>query len=323
MIKKNSSRNALFHSLFDAACLFSLVGIWPRFIEPSLLSLTKKEIKIPRLPKDLKHFKIVQLSDLHFSAKTPLRFINKIKKALFSLQPDLIVCTGDFICYGEMEHEKNLKEFLESLKAPYGVFAIFGNHDYDDYVSVNKAGDYSLLPKKEAPLSIAIRRIVGKPQKLTGKCDASLKGITPNRELMALLLDSGITPLHNECKKIPVGKSFLNICGLGELMAGHFEPDKAYANYDRNHPGLILSHNPDTLPALRTYPGDLFLFGHTHGGQINIPWIKDRFLMMERPYFYRGEFTYGDKWFYVNRGLSGTLPFRLRARPEILEVVLT
>ena len=84
---------------WNAWCCLSIVGIWPRFIEPTLLKKSYVKLKIPKLPLDLQGLKIAQFSDLHLHSKVSDSFLRKIKQKIDSFQPDIIFFTGDFLCF--------------------------------------------------------------------------------------------------------------------------------------------------------------------------------------------------------------------------------
>ena len=86
---------------------------------------TKMDLGLKQLPKDLRDFKILQFSDLHFHKGVPQSFLDKIKRKIQALSPDMIVFSGDFICYSRLEDKDRLREFLNSLKAPYGNYFVF------------------------------------------------------------------------------------------------------------------------------------------------------------------------------------------------------
>src|ERR1700722_3581136 len=87
--------------LWDCWCIASVIGIWPRFIEPNLIATTKLNIKIENLPKSLEGFKILQFSDIHLHPGMADCFLKKLKDKIQGLAPDIIVFTGDFLCYSQ------------------------------------------------------------------------------------------------------------------------------------------------------------------------------------------------------------------------------
>jgi predicted MPP superfamily phosphohydrolase len=106
-------------------------------------------------------------------------------------------------------------------------------------------------------------------------------------------------------------------------MTGNCQPQEAYGDYDMRLPGIILSHNPDSYDVLEHYPGDVLLFGHTHGGQVNLPYLWKRVTPLKNKVFKSGLFHIDNRYLYVNRGLGATFPFRWFAPPEIALLELT
>jgi len=303
---------------WDAWCLFSVVGIWPRYIEPNLLSVTKISIPIPHLNKGLMGLKILQISDLHWNAHFSPTFKNKIIKKINSLVPDLIVFTGDFLTQAHLEDENSLLEFLKSLKAQIGCYAVLGNHDYANYVTVNAQGDYDVENSTSANHVLkGFKRLLNRVPPLTKKITERAKKTANHKGLIELLEKSSFKLLHNSCQLISLNDCQLNICGVGEYTLGRSLPKLAFSNYDENYPGIILAHNPDSIPELLNYPGHLILCGHTHGGQVNLPFIWDRFTRIENRQFKRGLKKIGQKYIYINRGVAGGLRFRWFSRPEL------
>lgn len=308
--------------LWDLFCTVSIVGIWPRFIEPNLIFTTHLSLPIPNLPEDLHHFKILQISDIHLNNHTSNAFLDKLIRKCRSLQPDLIVFTGDFICYSTLHEPSKLKSLLEQLHAPYGCYAVLGNHDYAAFVSTNEQGDYDVItPPVASSLSRAFLRLI-ESKKLTKKTTERAKNTPFHSDLMSLIQQTPVKLLHNENETISVGKTKLNICGLGEYTLKKNDAAQAFQNYDHHYPGIILLHNPDGALSLKDYPGDIILSGHTHGGQVNLPWMAKKFTLMENMEFKKGLKKVYNKWLYVNRGLGSVLPFRWFSPPEILLLTL-
>lgn len=306
---------------WNAWCILSLIGIWPRFIESKLLSISRISVPIPHLPQSLDGIKILQLSDLHLKPSTPDWFLNRIVKKVKLLNPDLIVFTGDFLCRASLAGKERLQHFLSAFDAPYGCFAILGNHDYQKYVTINEQGDYDVYNDTNPPIARGLKRLSKLPV-LTKNVTEKARRSPQNHELNALLQKTPFQLLHNTSKVIEVNKSFINICGLGEHMLGQCLPKQAFQHYNKSFPGIILTHNPDSIEQLKECPGDLILCGHTHGGQVNLPFLCNRFMLLENPRLKRGLFKINNKWLYVNRGLGSVMSFRWFSKPEIALLTL-
>lgn len=313
--------------LIDLLAAFSVVGIWPRYIEPRLLKTTQLIWNLPPLASHLHGLKIVHLSDLHFHKKVSKNFLEKISRHVRRLRPDLIIFTGDFLCYSHLEDSERLSSFLCSLEAPLGSFCTFGNHDYAQYVSLNRQGVYDLM-SPPSPFAGVLRgmRALFFPQKGGSKVSEKVLAIRLHDQLCGILSKTPFRLLENRTVTLPIG---LNLSGLGDLALGRCSPQTAFTGYDPQFPGMVLSHNPDTLPLLFDYPGDWILSGHTHGEQIHLPWPKwgrelsRKLTRLENQQYTRGLFTVGDKKIYVNRGLGCHKPFRLFSPPEICLIQAT
>ena len=304
----------------DCLATCSIIGIWPRFIEPRMLKTTVLTWQLPPAASHLDKLKILHITDLHFHEQVPEPFIEKIIRRANRLKPDLIVFTGDFLCYSHLENPTRLLSFLCRLHAPLGSYCTFGNHDYSRYVSLNSDGKYDIITPPDPITGVfrGLKTLFTSPIAMKGVSERTL-GIPLHEELCALLRKSPFQLLENVTSTLPIG---LNVTGLGDLALGRCRPHIAFAGYNREFPGIVLSHNPDTFPSLLDYPGDWVLSGHTHGEQIHIPWpswgrrISKKLARLETDYT-RGLFRVGGKQLYVNRGLGCHKPFRLFSPPEL------
>lgn len=308
--------------LWDIWCLVSIIGIWPRYIEPRLLKIRHLSLPISHLPIELVGLKILHFSDLHWSSQFSPYLQRKLIRKINALKPDLILFTGDFLCRSKLENPEELKRTLESLKAKIGCFAILGNHDYSHFVTVNEQGDYDVEePSSSSNIGKGFKRLF-QALSLTKNVTSRAQQVDQHADLMALLKQTSFQVLSNTTKRVAFHNSWINICGLEEYSTGKFNPNLAFNNYDVRYPGIVLSHNPDTLEELKHYPGDVILSGHTHGGQVNLPWLWKRFTMIEHLKFKSGLHIVGKKWAYINRGISSVMKFRWFAAPELTLLTL-
>lgn len=98
----------------------------------ALRQIRRKEIQVPleRLPAKLDGLTIAQLSDMHVGATLGTEFVERVVKQTNEMCPDLIAITGDLVD-GEAELLRDHLAPLSKLRARYGVFFVFGNHEYD------------------------------------------------------------------------------------------------------------------------------------------------------------------------------------------------
>ncbi|MDQ3687334.1 MAG: metallophosphoesterase [Acidobacteriota bacterium] len=97
--------------------------------EPYLLAVERHAVGLRRLPAALDGLRVVHLSDIHHSPFTGRKQIERAVEMANSLQPDIIVLTGDYITH-EREYAAPCAEMMGRLRARCGVYAILGNHDH-------------------------------------------------------------------------------------------------------------------------------------------------------------------------------------------------
>lgn len=91
--------------------------------------VSRHRAPVPYLPENLKGLRVAQISDLHRSAETPDALIQHAVEAVMHECPDLILLTGDFVSENPADIAPCMK-LLAPLKAPLGLYATLGNHDY-------------------------------------------------------------------------------------------------------------------------------------------------------------------------------------------------
>ena len=114
----------------------------------------------------------------------------------------------------------------------------------------------------------------------------------------------------------------LRLLGVDDHWTGNDDLERAMAGVGAHEPTLLLMHNPDLLFEAASAGVHVALCGHTHGGQVRLPWYGALVLPSEHG-FEQGWYSEGATRMYVNRGV-GTLKNRARllCRPEVLELTL-
>jgi predicted MPP superfamily phosphohydrolase len=133
-------------------------------------------------------------------------------------------------------------------------------------------------------------------------------------EIAALASEAKVQILRNENAEV----DGLQVVGLDDLWAHHFDPKQAMAALNPRGASLVLSHNPDTAdqPGWGDYAGWV-LAGHTHGGQCKPPFLPPPLLPVKNRRYTSGEFKLaGGRRMYINRGVGHLKRVRFNVRPE-------
>ena len=103
-------------------------GLPPPGISPDP-EITETDIWLPRLPEAYNGVRIVHLTDLHHSLFTPLEDIERAIHLANLLHPDVVALTGDYVTLSP-SYIWPVARALGKVRAPWGVFAVLGNHDF-------------------------------------------------------------------------------------------------------------------------------------------------------------------------------------------------
>lgn len=280
------AQSPLVHRMLSAFLLVGLpgIGLYAYLIEPTWLRIKRLTISLPHLPLGLDGLRIVHLSDLHVGSEVPAWFLRRVMTTVQCLTPDAIVLTGDFV-HSRPDDVNDLSSLFQELRAPYGVFAVLGNHDY----AVNYPGDPG-IPGVEDVVIAALER-------------------------------TGTIVLRNEEVEIAAGRSRLSLYGADELWSGRARVSRLHST-SPVLPRIVLCHNPDVVQFLPEQNSDLVLCGHTHGGQVRIPPFPPLLTMTSNRRYWGGLRARGNGWVFVNRGIGYTWRVRFAARPECVEITL-
>ncbi|MCM3652428.1 metallophosphoesterase [Metabacillus litoralis] len=262
---------------FSLTSMLTVAGgyTYARHIEPALLDITKKSITHPKIPLAFDGFKIVQFSDTHLSEFFTLNKLNKIVTKINQLTPDLIIFTGDLMDEpNQYKQINNIAPILQKLKAPFGKYAVYGNHDHGGY------------------------------------------GTDIYRNVITM---SGFTLLQNEVTNVSMlDGNKIGIAGLDDLMLGKPNFESTLGNLKEDRFNILLAHEPDAALKAKAYNIDFQVSGHSHGGQIQVPFYGPLITPPYSTVYSEGMYDVGKMKLYVNRGLGTTrLPFRFLSPPEI------
>ena len=254
-----------------------------RFIEPNWIGVGRH--RVPILPAGSNSVRIVQISDLHASSEMPLDFIEYALNLGLQQKPDLICLTGDFITHS-WEEWNAYSKIMQQLSAAAPTFASTGNHDGCKWIA--RYGGYA------------------RPTKV-----------------IDMLEKANIRVLMNEREEVVLpNKASFELIGLGDIWADDFKPQLLEETTQVGTPRVLLSHNPDTKDQIANANWDLMLSGHTHGGQLTLPWGSTPFAPVRDKRFVRGLHPWKNHWLHITKGVGSLRNMRLNCFPEISVVEL-
>jgi predicted MPP superfamily phosphohydrolase len=129
--KRLSRRKFLRRSLRNLAAVGAATFLYTWRIEPFWVEVVERSLPIAKLPPSLAGKRLVQLSDIHAGPIVDQSFLLRCAEHIATLEPDLLVVTGDFMTCDGDESVGVATEFVKALpSAPLGRAAILGNHDY-------------------------------------------------------------------------------------------------------------------------------------------------------------------------------------------------
>jgi predicted MPP superfamily phosphohydrolase len=144
-------------------------------------------------------------------------------------------------------------------------------------------------------------------------------------EIMATALErAGLSLLRNRGVSVARGGGLLYVAGVDDTWTHRDDLDAALTDRPAGAPVLLLAHDPALFPAAAERGVALTLSGHTHGGQLGVPFFAKRFnLARSITRFTTGLYQKGTATLYVTRGLGTTgLPIRLFVPPEFTLITL-
>ncbi|MEN6373191.1 MAG: metallophosphoesterase [Smithella sp.] len=149
-------------------------------------------------------------------------------------------------------------------------------------------------------------------------------GPLSNPAIMKEFEAAGIDILINQNRAVALpNHKTLYLVGFSQLWIKCAQL-KAFSGIPPNAPVVLLAHDPDKFAEAIRARVNLLLVGHTHGGQIGIPFLVEKSKKANKSPFMRGLFVRGKTKMYVNRGIATTyIPIRFLNRPEITVITVT
>lgn len=258
-----------------------LICIYSIYIEPKWIRVKNHTITLDKTNGQA--IKIVQFSDTQLGEFFSLKQLEEVVDKINETSPDIVIFTGDLIDnasnYSDID---KIPRILSKIKATYGKYSIYGNHDY---------------------------------------------GGGGVRYYSSIMTESGFKILKNSSASLKIASTNIKLFGADDNLMSRYDLNSTLKGISSKDINLLLIHEPDIIDDFKDYPIDLAFAGHSHGGQVRIPFygpLKSNVLAEK---YTHGFYTIDNKRktkLYVNTGLGNTkLPFRFGNIPEITVFTIT
>ena len=130
--------------------------------------------------------------------------------------------------------------------------------------------------------------------------------------------------IRHACVPIERGKDRILIGGAGDYWEDELKIDQVFACSDEKDCRLLLSHNPDSVDTNFNTPLSLVISGHTHGGQVVVPFWGPPVLPVKNKRYSSGLIAAARTKLFISRGIGWAIyPVRFNCYPEIAVLTLT
>ena len=280
--REQFSRRDFLKLLKAAALEFGLLGIgggvYGYFVEPNWLKVESVTLQLGRLAPAFQGTKLAQISDIHMGGWMNAERLQHVADAALAQQPDILLLTGDYLI----------------------------GHVFDAHAEQSLQSLVDIL----SPLakSIPSFAILGNHDYWTNAAAV--------REMLRLC---NIRDLTNTVFTFSRGGESLYLCGVDDIWEGDVRIDQVLEQLPEPGAAILLAHEPDYADtSAKTGRFDLQVSGHSHGGQVVIPFYGAPILPYLGQKYPSGLYRVGDMLQYTNRGV-GMLdpPVRVNCPPEI------
>jgi predicted MPP superfamily phosphohydrolase len=275
---------------------FSAVQVDAYVVEPLLVETTELSLAFANLDPAAEPVRVVHITDPHIE-RFSFREASVVRK-VNALQPDVIVLTGDYLNLSNLSDATSaahFRQFVAQLQAPYGIYAVRGTVEPtpESMAWLVEGTDVVWLEQEAVTLDVR-----GQPVTLVGvACSHRLEMDTAR--LAQAMADADVGSIADG--------------DVGSAPADAFT--------------LLLYHSPDLIREAAKHHVDLYLGGHTHGGQLCLPFYGAIFTSsIYGKQYESGLFEEGGTTMVISRGMGfegGGMPrARFLCRPEIVSIEL-
>lgn len=283
----------------------ALLLIWGVGVEPYLIDTEEEVAGIPDLPAAWEGQKVGVIADLQVGMWLNNNFtIRRSAERLVEQKPAVVLIAGDFVygasddTAGDIGKVRELVRPLTAARIP--TYAVLGNHDYKMTKPYSPAKERAAERVRSALEAEGVRMLKNEAVPLRAPANRNGPPETPKNDRLYLV-------------------------GVWARWPNEDEPATAVAQVPDGAPRLAMMHNPMSFPAFPAGTAPLAVAGHTHGGQVRVPftpewsWISlvKRREMPVDGWIEEGFGKPGNR-LYVNRGIGfSVVPVRINCPPEI------
>jgi uncharacterized protein len=253
-------------------------------LAPNLPRILRQELYLQRWPEPLNGFTVALLSDFHYDPYFSIHPLHAAIPMVNNLHPDLVALVGDF-------------------------------------VSVPAFGDDRKGALNAEPCARLLQQITA-PHGLWAVMGNHDDGTDPEHVTRALQAEN-IRVLANQSQPIHQDGARFWLAGVNDVMSGTADLSKTMRGIPAGEAVILLAHEPDFADEAADFPIDLQLSGHSHGGQIRLPFLPPLYLPELAKKYIWGTYYIGPLTLHTSAGL-GTIgiPIRLNCPPEITLLTL-
>ena len=259
--------------------LLAAGGAGFRFLlEPGEVKIETVQLKSRRLSPAFNGIRLAQISDIHIGGWMNSERLQHVADLIVSQKPDLLLITGDFLI----------------------------GHGFDEIAKQAIQDLIEIL--SPVAKSIPSFAILGNHDYWTNA-----------KAVRGMLRLSNITDLTNTVFTLTREGDQLHLCGLDDIWEGKVRLNDVLNQLPSDGSAILLAHEPDYADiSTQTGRFDLQLSGHSHGGQVVIPFYGPPILPHLGEKYPIGLYKIGDMYQYTNRGVGvARLPVRINCPPEI------
>lgn len=257
--------------------LISSVIAYGTFVSVSSISIVNQKISSTKINDDMNDLKIAFISDIHYNHFMNKERLTKMIERINAFKPDILLFGGDLF------DDPTLYPIDENVTKELAECLSQLQADYGKFAVLGETDHESVLPIVED-----------------------------------LLFQADFELLKNQNIQLTKeGASTIYLIGIDSLVGGNPDVEMSLQEVDTNAFTIVLTHAPDLISQLPSNGIDLVLAGHSHGGQIALPFIGALNKKEGALSYSKGEYWINQTQLIVSNGMGTTdTDIRIFADPQ-------